>query len=337
MINGNDIISSYNLIRPHISRTPILHSDFLNELLGHELYFKAENLQTTGSFKVRGVLNYILSLQKQGALPEKIVAYSSGNHGQALAWIGNKFGIKTKIFYPETASDAKIELTKGWGADVVITKTRLEAEVKSQEEATKTGAAYLPPSDHDYLISGAGTIVHEALMDLGNVSAVFGPCGGGALISGTCIAAKSFNQNIKVFAAEPKSANDVATSLKNNKIFRFSDSPKTIADGARTLGVSEKIFEYLKKLDGVFEIPEEEIIYWCVWVSEILKIRCEPTSALAMAAAYKWLKNATTKQKVLILISGGNLDQIMGQMIANSQYLQILPNKELFSINDMGE
>ncbi|NQZ12947.1 MAG: pyridoxal-phosphate dependent enzyme, partial [Algicola sp.] len=155
--------------------------------------------------------------------------------------------------------------------------------------------------------------------------AVFTPCGGGGLLSGSVIAAKGMNPDIKVFGAEPTLANDAAQSLKTGKIVTLAQTPATIADGVRTLAVSERTFGYLKKSDGIIEIEESSIMYWTQWLTHLLKLTIEPTSALGMAAAIKWLTSQSTPQNVLIVLSGGNIDNHTRQQIWQHDYLMEQP------------
>lgn len=327
MINVFDIKESLLRISPYIKRTPLIGSSFLNDQLGHEIIFKAESLQVTGAFKIRGVLNTILSLKEQNNLPRKIIAYSSGNHAQAIAWVGREFGIETEVYMPNFTSSIKIKSAKEYGANVITTRTRTEAERKSFLAGQEEGAYYLAPSDNDKVIAGAGTLCYEALQDISTIpDAVFSAIGGGGLVSGSYVAAKSFSSKIKVFAAEPLMANDAARSFRNKKIFRFAESPDTIAEGAKTLGLSERTFNYIQQVDDVIEVEEEDIIYWTAWIPYLLNIGCEPTAGLAMAAAFNWLKTQKKSCRVLILLSGGNVDQQSLKKIWKTDHLARTPS-----------
>lgn len=289
-------------------RTPLISSSFLNDQLGHELIFKAESLQKTGSFKVRGVMNSLLALKERNALPRRLSAYSTGNHGLALAWASKEFGIELNLYLPAFTSQIKQKIANSYGANVILTKTRSEAEELAIKDGLSPNCMLLPPSDNDDVIAGAGTACYEALSEQNDFDAVFTPCGGGGLVSGTYLAAKLLAPKMKVFAAEPKQANDAAISLKTGEVFRFNESPETLADGAKTLGVVPRVFEYLQLIDGIYEITEREIAYWTAWANHLLKIRSEYTSALATAAAHRWLSAQTSPKKVLIILTGGNVD-----------------------------
>jgi len=294
-------------IAPYIHRTPLLSCALLNEWLGHEITFKVEGFQKIGAFKIRGALNALLSLKEQGCLPEKVVAFSSGNHAQAVALAGKMLGVKTTIIMPRFVSQVKQQATLSYGAELILTDTRQEAEQLAAEKE-RQGTWLLHPSADDRVIAGQGTACLEALQDGTMPDAIFAACGGGGLLSGTWLAAQGLAPNALVFAAEPKMANDAAQSYRSGHIVSLAESPMTIADGARTLHISERTFYYLRKLAGFYEIEEQDILYWTQWLHHLLKISVEPTSAMAMAAAFAWLKTQKNRQRVLVILSGGNID-----------------------------
>ncbi len=308
MSNHNHIQKAYSRIAPYIHQTPILTSSILNQKIGHKISFKWEGHQKTGSFKVRGALNTLLSLKEAGQLPQEVIAFSSGNHSQAVAYGSALLGIKSTIFIPTNVSPIKIQATKGYGATVVLTQTRQESEDLCYQKQQQ-GAYMIPPFDHDNVIQGQGTACYEAIaIQKLSPTAIFAPCGGGGLLSGTFLAAKETLPSAKIIGVEPLNGNDAATSLKTGEIFRLAHSPDTLADGVRTLGISPRTFHYLKQLDGFIEVAEQDIIYWTQWLTHLLKVTVEPTSAMSMAAVVQWLKSATTPQHILVILSGGNLD-----------------------------
>ena len=327
MISKADIIQAHQRIAPFIKRTPLVTSERLNQLLGHEIIFKAESTQITGAFKIRGVLNTILSLMEQGNLPKKIVTYSSGNHAKAIAWAGAEIAkIPTEIYMHKSASLSKRKAIKALGANLIITETRLEAEQNAKAVGAEEGNYFIHPSDNDLVITGAATLAYEALEDFsGTPDAIFAACGGGALLSGAYLGALASGKSCKIFAAEPEIANDASRSYKLGEIVGFDESPQTMADGLRTLRVSPRTFKYLQKLDGFVEANEEDIFYWSVWLHELLDVPCEPTAALTMASAFNWLKNQTFPQKLLILLSGGNIDNEILESLKTSDHLKKAP------------
>ena len=334
----SNVQTAYDRIKSYLDKTPILKSDMLNHMLGADIYFKADALQKTGAFKVRGVLNNLLILKEQGCLPKKIVGYSTGNHGIGLAWVAQKLGIKARIYLPKNTTTLKQKMIELHGADVVYTDSRVQAEELSRYDTTH-GFHYIHPSDSDETIAGAGTCAFEALQQMGDVKpdAIFASCGGGGLLSGTYLAKELLSSKSKLIGSEPLNANDAFLSVKHGQIFRFFDSPNTIADGLRTLGISRRTFEYLKKLDEFYLVDEEKIDYWTKRLIYLLKINCEPSSAINMASVVQWLKclrsqelvcesnnsktclcnirgsfkrgyNGGKKLKILVIISGGNID-----------------------------
>ncbi len=320
-----NVATAFNRISRYTKQTPLVTSNVLNNCLGHELVFKTESLQQTGSFKVRGVLNALLALKEQNKLPPIISAYSTGNHGLALAWAAKKFDIKLNLYLPSFTAKIKQKIAESYGTNVILTKTRSEAEERALTDALQNNCMLIPPSDNDDIIAGAGTASFEVLKDDQNYDAIFVPCGGGGLASGTYLTTKLLSPNTKVFAGEPKQANDAAISFRTNKIFRFNESPETLADGARTLGITQRVFNYIKLINGFFEISEREIAYWTTWTNHLLKIVSEPTTALATAAAHRWLSTQQDKKRVLIILTGGNIDNEFYQLICSRNYLDINP------------
>ncbi len=322
-LSFNDIVKAKNRIQNYVVKTPILTNSNLNQKLGADLYFKCDNFQTTGSFKLRGAANKILRFKEQnGHFPEKIVAVSSGNHAQAVAFLAQQFGIKAMIYMEEKASNYKIQATKKYGAEVILTKTKKETEIYAEERISE-GYFYIHSSNDEDILCGQGTSCLEALEDVGEFDAVFVPCGGGGLIAGSYLACQMQNKKPKIFAAEPKLANDTAISYRTGKVYSFDKTPHSIADGAKTLRPSIITFPYIQKLDGVYEIEEEEIIRWTQIVSVALKIFIEPTSALGMAACEQFLKTTkpTQKLKILVILSGGNMSAETANQIWQKDYL----------------
>jgi threonine dehydratase len=206
------------------------------------------------------------------------------------------------------ASPLKIAAVKNLGAEVILLEKRSDVNAQALEKQ-KDGYVFIHTSGDANVISGQGTAALEALAEIGEVDAIFAPCGGGGLISGCFLAAQNLSPKAKIFACEPLSANDVAQSVRERKIVGFEDTPNTIADGARTLATSEICFQYLKQIAGILEISEEEIIFWQKKLSESLQQKIEPTSALAIAGAKQFLVNNPQEknQKILVIISGGNV------------------------------
>ena len=316
---------AYDRIHSYLHKTPLLRSEVLNQMLGADIYFKADALQKTGAFKVRGVLNHLLSLKEQGNLPQQVVGYSTGNHGIGLGWAAQKLGIKARIYLPKNTAPVKQRAAVFYGAEVIYTDTRAEAEERTKHDGAN-GFYYMHPSDSDATIAGAGTCAYEALEQMGDIKpdAIFASCGGGGLLSGTYLAKELLSPKSLLIGTEPALANDAFLSLKQGEIFKFDHSPETIADGLRTLGVSKRTFEHLKKLDGFYLVEEERIFYWTAWLIHLLKIACEPSCAMNMEGVVKWLVGRKN-QKILVIISGGNIDPILYRQLWKDDYLAALP------------
>ncbi len=323
-ISITDIRNAKNRIDPFINETPILSSSILNHWLGHEVFFKAEGFQKIGAFKARGACNTIASLVENGSKPDHIVANSSGNHAQAVAWAGGRLGIKSTIFMPAFSSQVKIQGTRSYGAEVVLCDSRPEADEKVKAASQKKNTYWIPPFNHELVIEGQGTVAFEALSELDDINAVFAPCGGGGLVSGTLVSTRNLAPKAEVIGAEPLNANDAKISIQQGTIHRLTEKPQTLADGAMTMAVGDITFEYLKQLDDLIEITEEKMIYWTQWLTHLLKVRVEPTSALGMAAAQQWLSKQTTKKKILVILSGSNMDQATTLKIWKEDYLKTM-------------
>lgn len=319
-MNPDIIKSAHARIKNYIHKTPLLRSSALNQRVAGDIYFKFEGAQKVGAFKARGAINALLHLKEEGGLPKEVVTYSSGNHAQAVAWAAKTLGIKSTVIFSSAASPIKIQATRSYGAEIIITKERQEAEDLAHQKSKD--CFLLPPYDHDDVIAGQGTAALEAWDAEKDFDAVFVPCGGGGLSSGTYLATRLFSNKAKVFAGEPMIANDAAESYRTGKIKRFASMPMTIADGTRTLSISERTFQYIKKLNGFYEIPEDEIIYWTQWLTHLLKINLEPTSALGMAAAFKWIEEGNKNKKILVILSGGNVDPETHLKIWEKNYLR---------------
>lgn len=321
-----DVQTALTRIQPYIHRTPILTSSLLNRWLGHEIYFKGEMFQKIGAFKARGALNHLLKLQEQRALPNHVAAFSSGNHAQAVAWACQMLHLPATIYLPHFTSTVKQQATRHYGAEVVIAPSRQAAEKMFKESVANKGYHPIPPYDDDMVIAGQGTSCLEALQQGLEPHAIFTPCGGGGLLSGTFLAKELVYPSAKVIGVEPEIANDAKRSYEAGKIFRLPDTPPTIADGVRTLSVSPRTFYFIQQVDEMIDVPEEEIIYWTQWIMHLLKATCEPTSALAIAGAVKWLKRQKTPQKVLVILSGGNLDSHTQYKLWSEDYLKEIPS-----------
>ncbi len=305
----DDVRRAAARVTPSIHKTALLSSSLLNHWLGHTVLFKAECLQVTGAFKVRGALNTILWLRENRIEPRRIVTNSSGNHAQAVAWAAGRQGIPTTIFMPADVSAVKAQATAAYGADIVFCDDRVAVDSRVQEEALEDATYWIPPYNHTQVMAGQGSATLEALQEAPQVDALFAPCGGGGLLSGALLATRALSPQSKVIGAEPLNANDAVESRRMGSIQELNGTPKTIADGAKTLSVGNLTFEFIKQLDALYEIRESQIIYWTQWLQHLLKLHVEPTSAMTMGAVVRWLADQQRPRTVLVMLSGGNIDQ----------------------------
>ena len=334
MIKISDIQNAHERIKPYINETPIFSSDLLNQWLGHEIYFKVECLQKIGAFKARGGCNAVQLLQEQHNEIKRVVANSSGNHAQAVAWAAKQFGVPATIYMPAFASKVKAQATRSYGAEVVLLDSRQEVDAAVEEAANEEGVFCISPFNDYTVIAGQGTAAYEALQQVKEpVDAIFTPCGGGGLISGTLIAARYLQPEAKVIAAEPLAADDAMRSYLSGKIQVLDDAPKTLADGAMTLSIGAKTFEHIQHIDGFFAVEEEPMAYWTQWLQHLLKIHVEPTCAMTMDAVCQWLRqsNKQKPQRIMVILSGGNIDAGMMQKLWAHDYLNMQPNLNLFA------
>lgn len=321
-----DVQTAETRISAFINKTPVLESQLLNSWLGHKILFKAECFQTTGAFKIRGALNMMLKAKEEGRLGAQVVASSSGNHAQAVAYAAKILGVHATIFSAQNLSKVKAAATHYYGATLDLSATRKEADEKVAEAAKREGVLWIPPFNHNDIIAGQGTAALEALKQTGEVNSVFSPVGGGGLVSGSLLSTRALYPNARVIGVEPLIANDAAESIRTGIIQSLQAQPNTLADGAATLQVGEKTFPHLQALDGFYEVNETKIAYWTQWLQHLLKIHVEPTCAMSMGAVVEWLKSQSGDKKVLVMLSGGNIDQQKMLKIWQEDHLQHVPS-----------
>ena len=307
MINSNDINKALRVIGNNIHRTPISTSSFLSEKYNSNIYFKQELFQKTGSFKIRGVLNKISNLNIKDLKKNGIVSMSSGNHAQAVAYGAKINQISSTVVMPKYSTKSKIEATKNYGANVIVTDDNLLEKVKEIQE--KTNAYFIHPFDDDFVIAGQGTLGMEITKDLPQVDHVFTGIGGGGLISGICVAFKEFNPKIKIIGVEPKGANGMEQSLKKGKAITLK-SINTIADGLSAPFIGERNYQIVNKyLDELITVSDKEIIETMWLIFERTKLFIEPSSAASLAPIifnkFKLPKNSNP----IFILCGGNIDK----------------------------
>jgi len=293
-------------IKPYIHHTPVLHSASLDKLSGSRLLFKCENFQKTGSFKIRGAMNAVLSLTPEER-EKGIITHSSGNFAQAAAYAAGCLGIKAKIVMPQNVVPAKRDAVLGYGAEIIYSGDLPgDREEKCHAEQKISGAAFIHPSNDINVITGHSSCAIEFLNDNEPLDAVFVPVGGGGLISGIAMGFTAFSPETIVFAGEPAGADDAYQSIKAGFIIPQT-SPQTIADGLRT-SLGDITFPIIRELvNEIVTVTEEEIISAMRLIWQRMKILIEPSSAVAFAA---FLKRSTdfNKKRVGIILSGGNVN-----------------------------
>jgi threonine dehydratase len=301
-----DILRAAQRIRPNAHRTPILTSATLNELTGATLFFKCENLQRVGAFKVRGALNAVFSLDEETAR-RGVATHSSGNHAQALALAARLRGISACIVMPQDAPRVKVEAVRGYGARIVFCGNAPEDREKMLAEVVQeTGAEFVHPSDDLRVIAGQGTCALEILADLPDLDMIVAPVGGGGLLSGTAIAARAVSPRSRVIGAEPAAADDACRSFHAGTRFP-SGNPRTIADGLRT-SLGENTFAIVRSaVADIVTTSEEAIVSAMRLVWERMKTLIEPSAAVPLAAILEG-KLPVQGARVAIIFSGGNVD-----------------------------
>ena len=330
MIDFQDIKDAHQRIKDHINPTPVLSSSLLNQWLGHDIYFKAELLQKVGAFKARGGCNAVQLLKEQHPDIKRVVANSSGNHAQAIAWSAARLGIPATIYMPTFASEVKAQATRSYGAEVIQLDTRQAVDQAVAEAANEPGVYWIPPFNDEAVIAGQGTACLEAIGQLEQpVDAVFAPCGGGGLISGTLVAARALLPEAQVMAVEPLAGDDAMRSYLTGAIQKLDEAPQTLADGAMTLSVGDKTFAHIRQLDDFFAVDEVPMAYWTQWLQHLLKLHVEPTSAMVMNGVCQWLRRQTSRQQVLVILTGGNIDAATMRRVWATDHLTRVP--DLFS------
>jgi threonine dehydratase len=310
------IVAAHTRIAPRIHRTPVLTSASLNAITGAQLFFKCENLQKTGSFKIRGASNAILSLT-DNEVARGIVTQSSGNHGAAVACAAAWRGVPAWIVMPKNAPTVKAKAIEAYGGKVIFCEPSVTARKATCDRIqAETGAHLVHPYDDDRIITGQATAAKELLEEVSDLDAVLAPVSGGGLLSGTCLGAKGIRGEVRVFGCEPERADDAYRSLTTGTL-QSQDSSDTIADGLRA-SLSARTFALLRpRVDRILLVSEEEIISGARLVWERMKIIIEPSSAVAIApllkpgvvASLNLPKRADgLAPKLGVIFSGGNVD-----------------------------
>jgi threonine dehydratase len=306
-VTYEDLAAAHERLKPHAKRTPVLTSSTIDAMTGARVHFKCENFQRMGAFKFRGAYNALSQLSVEQR-KKGVVAFSSGNHAQAVALSGRMLGVPATIVMPTDAPPVKLAATRGYGAEVVLYDASNEDRAKIAEAlAAERGLTVIPPFDHPHILAGQGTAAKELLEDTGPLDLLLVPCGGGGLLSGCSIAAKHLSPNCKVIGVEPAAGDDGLRAFRAGKLVSVP-LPQTIADGARTMSLGKLTFSIIQRnVSDFLTVTDEELLKWMFFLWERMKMVVEPTGALAAAALLQGKIDAKGK-KVGIVISGGNVD-----------------------------
>src|SRR5208282_1693296 len=315
-IGWKDIVEAHERIRPLIHRTPVLTSASLNEMAGASLFFKCENLQKTGSFKIRGASNAIFSLSEEEA-KHGVVTHSSGNHAAAVARAAAWKGVPAWIVMPKNAPAVKCRAVEAYGGKITYCEPKVSARAETAARIqAETGAVLIHPYDDDRIIAGQATAAKELLKEVAELDAVLAPVSGGGLLSGTCLGAKGLRATVRVFGCEPERGDDAYRSLKTG-VLQTQESSDTIADGLRA-SLAPRTFAILRKnVEGILLVSEEEIRATMRLVWQRMKIVIEPSSAVALAplvreggVAALGLATAMAgmRPRIGVILSGGNVE-----------------------------
>ena len=288
-------------------RTPVLTSRTIDSRTGARVFFKCENLQRGGAFKFRGAYHALASLSAEGR-HRGVVAYSSGNHAQAIALAGTLLGVRTTIVMPIDAPQVKVEATRGYGAEVILYDRELDdREAIAAQLVRDRGLTPIPPFNHPHIIAGQGTAAMELLEETGPLEMLLVPCGGGGLLSGCAIAAQALAPAIRVIGVEPEAGDDVTRSFRTG-VIQSVRNPDTIADGARTSAPGDITFPLIMRhVSDMLTVDDPVLLrtMWYLW--ERLKIIVEPTGALGAAALLED-KLESRGKRIGVILSGGNAD-----------------------------
>ncbi len=307
-ISYADIVAASDRLAGIAHRTPVLTSATANEQTGATIFFKCENFQRMGAFKFRGAYNALSQFtpeQKEAG----VVAFSSGNHAQAIALAARLLGMRAVLVMPSDAPESKVAATKGYGGEVIFYDRYAESrEEIGQRLADEQGLTLVPPYNDVHIMAGQGTAAKELFEDVGPLDLLLVPLGGGGLLSGSAVAAAaSLNADCRVIGVEPEAGNDGQRSYQAGEIVRI-DTPQTIADGAQTQALGDLTFPVIRELvDDVITVSDDQLVATMRFFAERMKMIVEPTGCLAAAAVMQGVLPVNGK-RVGVIVSGGNID-----------------------------
>jgi threonine dehydratase len=312
----DDVVAACARIDGHARKTPVLRSSTLERRLGAQVFFKCENFQRMGAFKFRGAFNALsrFDAAQRGA---GVITFSSGNHAQAIALSARLQGMPAVILMPLDAPQAKIEATRGHGAEVVLfDRFQQDREALGRALAAERGMTLIPPFDHPDVIAGQGTAAKELFEQVGELDYLFVCLGGGGLLGGSALAARALSPRCRVIGVEPEAGNDGQQSFRSGRIVTIA-TPRTIADGAQTQALGQLTFAIIRRdVDDVLTASDTQLVGAMRFFAERMKIIVEPTGCLAAAAVMDGLLPLGGK-RVGVIVSGGNVDlQRFAQLVA---------------------
>lgn len=310
MIGFSEIEQAHRILLPVVHKTPLLSSRTFNQLTGNEVYFKAENLQRIGAFKIRGAYNKLASLS-EGERSKGVIAHSSGNHAQGVALAGRMLGTRAVVVMPENSIPSKVEAARSYGADIVFCgNTTDDRQRMTAGLIDRHGYVLIHPYDDPFIIAGQGTVGYEIFRELRDLDYLFVCVGGGGLIAGTALAAKSMCPGVRVIGVETAGANDAYQSFRQKRIVKL-ETVRTIADGMRTQSMGTLNFELIMTyVDDMVTVEDEDLFPMMRFFFERMKTVVEPTGAVAAAAVMTNVLGLKGK-KIGVTISGGNVDAEM--------------------------
>jgi len=307
MVTWEDVVAAAERLEGVARRTPVMTSTQLDERLSARVFVKCESFQRVGAFKIRGAYNAISRIPAEDH-GRGVLAYSSGNHAQAVALACRLLGMDATIVMPVNASAVKRAATEGYGARIVEYDPAIERREEVAARIQKAGAPTLiPPFDHSHVVAGQGTAAKELLEDVEDLDVLLAPCGGGGLLAGSSLAARALTRGCKVIGVEPDGADDAARSFRSGRI-EICEHPETIADGARTRSLGEIPFEIIRRnVHDIVTVSDAEIVAAMRFLWERMKLVVEPTGALGLAAALAG-KVPVASLRTGVIVSGGNVD-----------------------------
>ncbi len=302
-----DVVAAATRLDGHAHRTPVLHSRTLNARLGAHVFLKCENFQRMGAFKFRGAYN-ALSQFTAAQRSAGVIAFSSGNHAQAIALSAQLLGMPAVILMPVDAPQSKIDATRGYGGEVILfDRYTQDREALTREIAVERNLTVIPPFDHPDVMAGQGTAAKELFDDVGALDYLFVCVGGGGLIGGSALAAHALSPQCKVIGVEPEAGNDAQQSFRSGAIVRI-DTPKTIADGAQTQAVSALTFSVMRQLvHDMITVSDAQLVDAMRFCAERMKMIVEPTGCLGLSGVLHG-GCAVQGARVGVIVSGGNVD-----------------------------